>query len=57
MPRFTVTIKIRTTAPPHQEIIHKQDITALHILDPYRKLLDVISEMPAPKEQPDAESE
>ena len=57
MPTYLITVKIRTTKPPHESIGYTYETTALNILDPYRKIHDTVAAMPAPESKPDAKSQ
>ena len=54
MPTYIITVKIRTTTPPHESLGYSYETSAHSILDPYRKIHDTVAAMPAPESKPDA---
>ena len=57
MPTFIITIKVRTKDPPHESLGSTHEITSHTILDPYRKVYDLIGAMTKPHELEDVEPE
>ena len=56
MPTYLITVKIRTTKPPHESLGYTYETTALNILDPYRKIHDTVADIPAPQSMTNAKS-
>lgn len=48
MPTYKITLKVQTVDAPHESLGSAHFVTAATILDAYRKLSDVLREMPKP---------